>query len=300
MTLHKRWLYALAGLALGLGDTLVLLALGAEMRMGELDILFPTMALFSATFGAFGFMMGRLAEARVRLAADAALIRAQVTALEEARDRLVAAETLASLGRMAASVAHEVRNPLGVIRSSAALIEEGLAPESEDAEAAQFILEEVDRLDDYVGRILDYARPLLPERRPVDLGAVAARARRLIDGRLEVEVEGATPEVEGDEELLVRLLLGLLVNAAEAGASRVRLRLGEGAGEVRVDVCDDGEGVPEGAREMLFEPFFTTKAQGTGLGLALARRVAEAHGGGLELVEGEGTCFRLSLPEETR
>jgi two-component system sensor histidine kinase HydH len=259
------------------------------------------MVFFTLSFAAFGHLVDRLLIAGKQLAAERETIALQVVALREAQNRLVQAEKLASLGRMAASVAHEVRNPLGVIRSSASLLAEGLADGDEDAAVAtRFIVDEVDRLDGYVGRILSYAAPLVPEQRELRLAEVVERAGTLagphLDG-VELVVQGEAPVVRGDAELLVRAVLGMLVNAAQAGAKRVEAVLG-GAGEAVLELRDDGGGVPPQHRAQLFEPFFTTKAKGTGLGLALARRIAEAHGGTLELVDGPQTCLRLSLPTQ--
>lgn len=307
MRLPPRWSLALAGLAVGGFDTLLTFALGIRMQAAGVEVTLAVMAWFTGSFVLCGYLIGRLVEARRALQQDAATIAAQVEALRQAQARVVAAETLASLGRMAASVAHEVRNPLGVIRSSAALIAEGLPPaarrlpsEREAAEASAFILDEVDRLESYVSRILDFSRPLSPRRDPTSLAAAAERARRLAEphlGGAAVQISGEAPPLQGDEDLLTRLLLGLLINAGQAGARQVQLQL-SGEREAVLLLSDDGPGFPEGAGDAVFEPFFTTRASGTGLGLALARRVAEAHGGQLGRATGPGGALCLRLPLE--
>jgi two-component system sensor histidine kinase HydH len=309
MKLSRPVRYALAGCALGGVDTLSVHLLGIQMSSGGVDYTWPVMSVFGLTFAVGGFIIGHLVDARAQLVRDAATIQQQVGELKATGDQLLQAEKLATLGRMAASVAHEVRNPLAVIRSSAALVAEGI-PEAgarrggdeEAEEVTRFIIDEVDRLDAYVTRILDYARPLVADQGTVALAGVVARAARLVQqlpGSATVEVVGASEPVRGDEDLLVRLLVGLLRNASEAGATQICVELRPG-GIMRIG--DDGEGLEEAARSQAFEPFFTRKAQGTGLGLALARRIAEAHGGTLMWLEGERTVFELAIPvaeEET-
>jgi two-component system sensor histidine kinase HydH len=282
----KRWLYGLLGAGVGVTDIVLLRVFDVVIEHNGVDVGWALMALFSVSLGGLGFAVGRLSEAKAEL--------------QTAQHELVATRSLAQMGRMAANVAHEVRNPLGVIRSSAALIAEALPPETErdattqeSAQASAFIIEEVDRLDAYVGRILRFARPLAPQRGPVGIDQVTARAARLAE--LPCTVQGACQPIHADEELLVRLLLGLLRNAHEAGATHVTVDLRDGDPLV-VQVRDDGPGLsPEDAAHA-FEPFFTTKATGTGLGLAHARRIAEAHGG--TLTWDHGSAFVLTLPRD--
>lgn len=267
---------AALGLGLGLLDGLLLEVLGVEMKMGDVVATWPVAAIFGSSFALLGAALGALLDSR--------------QALRQEQDRLVEAEKMASLGRMAAGVAHEVRNPLGTIRSSAELLAE--RARDDDAEACRFIVEEVDRLDAFVGDILDFSRP-------VQVEGVSEAPERLVEravvlaepmlGPVEVAVD-----VRGTPlpELLDRVVLGLLVNAAQSGATRVTIDGGPGWLRVR----DDGPGIPAELRAQVFEPFFTTKARGTGLGLAMARRVVEAHGGSLHLEDGPGAAFRIQVP----
>ena len=271
--MRRAWIGAALGVSLGLLDGLLVEVLGIEMRLGELVVTWPVMGIFALSFGGLGWMIGRQQELRREL--------------ETQQRQLVESEKLASLGRMAAGVAHEVRNPLGVIRSSAEVLGEEV--DSDDGrEACAFIVEEVDRLDAFVGDILDFSRPVRAAEELASAEEVVRRAIALGGPHLEgIEVSVSTT---GElPELFDRVLLGLLVNAAQAGARRVEIRSSEGA----LLVEDDGPGVPAELREQVFEPFFTTKARGTGLGLAMARRVVEAHGGRLSLTA-QG-AFRIEL-----
>lgn len=260
---------------------------------------------FPLSYGALGFLLGRLALARSRARADAAQIRAQLVQLEESRSRVLQSEKMAAIGRLAAGIAHEVRNPLGVIRASASLVQESIPPEREDHRACELITDEIDRLDGLIGALLAFAKPARLSLEPTSLRAVLERAGALAREASGVELElGASEEqVEGDADLLTQLVLGLILNAGQAGARRVAVSVAAEEGALELAVADDGPGVPAAERERVFEPFFTTRAEGTGLGLAMAARIAEAHGG--ELAVGEdaslgGARFVLRLPRRAR
>jgi len=202
-----------------------------------------------------------------------------------------------------AGIAHEVRNPLGALDLFAGLLCEELVGRPE-ASHAERLRTELAALEKVVGEFLEYARTRPPVRQDVDLAAVAAEvadlcaplaANRLVS--LSAEGDGA---VRGDREQLRRALVNLTRNAVEAApaASEVVVAaFGEGKGAT-LEVRDRGPGLSKEARSHLFQPFFTTKEKGTGLGLALAKKVADAHGGTLTLVEreGGGTVARLSIP----
>ena len=313
---RRRWglIGLLAGVIMGLGDMALFAFLGVEMRIGGRDVVLGVMGLFIATYGVLGWVMGRLIEARKRAAADARTITAQLHALAASQHALLQSEKLAAIGRLAAGVAHEVRNPLGVIRASASMLEEGQGLDADARRACSFIREEIDRLNGLITSLLAFARPTEPRLSPVALDAVIERALRLaapeVDRRaiaLVRETPPALPAVRADADLLAQVLLGLLVNATEAVAEhgRIIVRANAESAAVIVEVADDGPGVAAGNAEQVFEPFFTTKASGTGLGLAMALRIAHAHGGTLELAPGRGAgasgtgaCFRLRLPRE--
>jgi len=301
----RRWdlFGALLGLGGSAGDLWLFarfgLDLGSLMREPS-----GLMVLVSFVVGyvLLGFVVGRLVMARARILRDKERIAAQLALLEESRARVVQSEKLAALGRLAAGIAHEVRNPLGVIRASASMVEEALPEASDDARACAFIREEIDRLDGLITALLAFARPAHLRLSTVALPPLVERAIKLAtDGRaLEVvpEIEPDLPALRADGDLLTQLVLDLLVNAAEAGAHTIALRARRAEDAVRIEVHDDGPGVSESDRDRVMEPFFTTKPNGTGLGLAMASRIAEAHGGSLELsgAEARGACFVIRLP----
>lgn len=306
---HLAWIGLAAGVAIGLADY------GLFVAMGSPELAPPRPEVFAAglaaVFGALGFAVGRLGQARQRARRDADTIKSQIEALERAQRSLVQQEKLAALGRLAAGVAHEVRNPLGVIRASAAMVQESFAPGEDAHRACRFICEEIDRLNALIAALLAFARPSEPKLGASAIGPVVERAlelaREAARGReVRLAWEAAPlPEVRADPDLLAQLLLDLVHNAVEAVApgGRVAVRAAAGDEQVHVEVSDDGPGVEPEQRQAVFEPFVTTKPRGTGLGLAMAQRIAEAHGGSLVYVPGaglgpggRGACFRFELP----
>jgi signal transduction histidine kinase len=310
--LRLDWLGALAGLGLGLTDTWLLTLTGVEMRLGARDAVPLVAFTFASSCTLLGFLAGRLAMARARERAAAETIRRQQAALADSQRAAFENEKLAAIGRLAAGIAHEVRNPLGVIRASAAMVRDHFGADDDAHRACGFILDEIDRLDGLIASLLAFARPTALRARPAALEDVVARATVLAgealrkrDAQLVAALAARDAEVAMDPDLIAQLLLGLLTNAAEAIApgGRIELRGRVEPGRVLLAVADDGPGVPEADRARVFEPFYTTKASGTGLGLAMAERIARAHGGALRVVPqagagagGRGACFELELP----
>jgi signal transduction histidine kinase len=202
-----------------------------------------------------------------------------------------------------AGIAHEVRNPLGAIELFAGALEQDLRGRPEAHHLAR-IREELSSLERTVEAFLDYARtrPLTVEDLDARLFALEVRELALpmaLEHGVELDAAGEG-RVLGDRHALRRAALNLVRNAVEAsrGGGRVEIAVSARDGEARVEVRDRGPGLTPDARAHLFQPFFTTKERGTGLGLALARKAAEAHGGTLALAarEGGGTVAVLTLP----
>ncbi|MEO8227807.1 MAG: ATP-binding protein [Gemmatimonadota bacterium] len=227
------------------------------------------------------------------------------------------AERLEAVAALSASLAHEIRNPLASIRSSVEQLARGRHAGEDERVLAGLIVRESDRLSRILGEFLDFSRVRATRAEPVDLHAVATAAVRLVrehpDCRPDttLKVEGARTVLEGDEDLIHRTLLNLVLNAAQAARGPVAITVSIAAvaeGElppgsdiehgVRLVVRDNGPGIPEEIREHLFEPFVSARPGGSGLGLAIVQRAVEAHRG-LVLVDsapGAGTTFTIYLP----
>lgn len=294
------------GLIAGFFDAYLLRALGLSFAINGGDATLIVGTYFGVSFALLGWLLGTLLRSRERERLAASLLREQVELLDITRQRLAQADKLASLGQLAAAIAHEVRNPLGVIRSAAQSATEA-GDEHERQRAAQFIVSEADRLNAVVGSVLAFAKPLQVQRRPAVVNDVIERAIALVRGdlaakqlRLRPQTQPVMPPLEADPDLLTQALLGLLNNAIQASGSGGAIDVvarAEGDA-VCIDVSDTGPGIPDDLRSRVFEPFFTTRSQGTGLGLAIVRQIVEAHRGSVALRKAEsgGACFTMRLP----
>ncbi len=231
----------------------------------------------------------------------AAEFNAMTAALKQHRDKLVESEKLAGIGRLAAGVAHELNNPLQVILGYVSLNRD--LPDRRLAEQLAAIEEEALRSKDIVEGLLELSRPVLAPA-PVDLRALCES----VSGRLRVSAQPETLRlsVDGDalaladRQKLRQVVFNLMKNAAEAAgpAGDVSVRIAPAGEMVEVAVSDSGPGIAPQARARMFEPFFTTKPSGTGLGLAVSRAIARAHGGDIEVDNrgSGGAIFTLRLP----
>ena len=217
--------------------------------------------------------------------------------LERARARLMQQENLAAMGRLTAGIAHEIRNPLSIIRGAGQHLQQLLDEHGLADEAAGYIPQEVDRLDRILGGYLAFGADDGPLLQPVDLAAVIRRTARLMAADLErsgVRLEIAEPlpaaMVEGDPHRLQQILMNLLLNARDAmpDGGAVALALAADAQHWRLTVMDNGCGLGDADCEQAFAPFWSRKEQGSGLGLTVSRRLAEQHGGSLTLAAGAG------------
>jgi len=309
--LRLRWWGFIAGILAGGFDTALMSRIGVALSIGGWDARPLVAAYFGVTFAGLGYLLGALIEGQRRERRTAALLQAQTEATAAARARGAQHERLAALGQLAATIAHEVRNPLGIMRSAAQTLSETLPPASAaPRQASDFIIAEIDRLANVVNSILSYARPLQLTPRAVRADELFERAALLASGDLAVKhvrivrpAAPALPPVHADADLISQVLLGLLGNAAEAmpAGGTVTLDAVALSDAVQLRVADSGPGVPADLRARIFDPFVTTRALGTGLGLAIARQIVEAHGGRIDVGDADdgGACFVVTLPIAT-
>jgi signal transduction histidine kinase len=233
--------------------------------------------------------------------------------LEQAQEEARRSERLAALGQLTAGLAHELRNPLAVIKGSAETLTRKLASSDPiTTEMAGYISSEVNRMNALVTRFLDFARPHKLEQRQeqipplIDRGLKAARDR-WPDAKVEVERHFAAdlPEVTLDSDLIERVFTNLALNAYEAmgpGGGKLRVAAvpsSDGKRGVEITFEDTGPGIPVELREQIFNPFFTTKETGVGLGLSIVSKIVDDHRGWIRVTSepGKGACFQVFLPE---
>lgn len=232
--------------------------------------------------------------------------------LEQAQEEARRSERLAALGQLSAGLAHELRNPLGVIKGSAEMLTKKLQPtDAVTSELAGYISSEVNRLNTIVSRFLDFARPSQLELRPQEITALLDAALKAVRDRwpgakVEVERQYAAdlPAVSVDAELCERVFTNLFLNAYEAMTEGGRLRVAvgttnsDGRRGIEIDVEDTGPGIAPELREQIFNPFFTTKSGGVGLGLSIVSKIVDDHRGWIRVSSdpGKGACFRVFLP----
>jgi signal transduction histidine kinase len=223
-----------------------------------------------------------------------------------ANESLRRAEQLKTLGEMAAGMAHEVKNPLAAIRSSAQILTERLS--GKEAEFAHIVVDEVDRLNRVVNEFLDYARPAPLKRESVLLSGLLDSCLELLApviNQAGVTVKRVYPQgerkVDADPNQMRQVFLNLILNAVQAmnSGGEVMLEVRQEADSTRVSVRDTGPGIPPDKLRQVCEPFYSTKPGGTGLGLPIAQRIVAEHGGRLEIAcaTGAGTTATVILPE---
>lgn len=232
-------------------------------------------------------------------------IRADITARKAAEAQLVQQAALARVGQMAAVVAHEVKNPLAGIKGVIQVLMSRRQPADPELAVMRDVVARIDALDDLIQDVMMYARPRPPRLSTIDLRhvideAVTVLRRDPSASTLDIRVAGDGGPITVDPDLLRAALVNLLLNAAQAmnGQGQVRIASTFGDRHWSVEVCDNGPGIPIDIREQVVEPFFTTKARGGGLGLPIAKRVADLHGGTLTLTfpARGGTSVTIAAP----
>lgn len=309
--------------------------IGAQFTVAGRDLTVVAGGVIELSFAALGYGLGLVVEARRGERETARSLHQQLEVLADTQRRLAQAEKLASLGQLAGAIAHEVRNPLAILRSLVQNLDESLDVATGDHAAetstpdtmtsnpqalCTMLLEEIDRLAHVTTSLVDFARPPKLTRVPIPVTELVERVALLAGQMMRtsaVHLAIATPDLRGpepassagepmldvDADLICQVLLELIENAAvlAPAGSTVSLAWRRAGGDgVEIRVRDAGPGVPAEQRTRIFDPFFTTRSSGTGLGLAVAKHVIEAHGGTIAVAETDesppgGACFEIHL-----
>jgi two-component system sensor histidine kinase PilS (NtrC family) len=244
------------------------------------------------------------------------LIFQDLTRLREMEEHLKRADRLAAIGKMAAGIAHEIRNPLASISGSIEILKDEVGNSPQNQQLMGIVLREVNRLNSLIADFLLFARPISPGKEKIHLHRLLEEILQMFTHspdftpqiRLETQFHGDL-YIQGDPHQIRQVFWNLFINAAQAmpegGTLRVDLRrnsspapLTEGRLYGEVAVCDSGTGIGEEEMGKIFDPFFTTKERGTGLGLSIVHSIVESYGGKITVQSkvGQGTTFKILLP----
>lgn len=237
------------------------------------------------------------------------------------KERLAHAERLSSLGEMAAGISHEIRNPLGIIRSSAELLKKKTAKIDPQNTFPDIIVEEANRLNSIITDFFNYAKPRNPNIAPCRVEEIIDKNLTFLEAQnkekgyiIKKNYQDSLPEIMADSAMLYQSFLNILLNAMQSmpDGGRILVEVSSNDHRVTVHFDDDGQGIPPENMNKIWDPFFTTKEQGTGLGLGIVKNIVESHGGSIQIanrpVRGARVTVELPLkpqatgkesPEET-
>ncbi|MEZ4527084.1 MAG: ATP-binding protein [Desulfobacterales bacterium] len=226
------------------------------------------------------------------------------------REQLNRAERLSSLGEMVAGISHEIRNPLGIIRSSAELLKKKMIQCGQPSQIADVIVEESGRLNNIITDFLTYAKPCPPNRIPCRVEEVIEKNISFLSAQIEgagyqikVQQENELPEIMADADMLYQAFLNILINAMQSmpAGGEIQVLLSAGPESINLMFKDKGQGIPEDILEKIWNPFFTTKETGTGLGLGIVKNIIEAHRGSIRMENRPvyGAQVIIDLPVKT-
>lgn len=232
-----------------------------------------------------------------------------ISELEASQKNLERAAKLAVVGEMAAAMSHEVRTPLGILRSSANVLQREPQLSKEGHEVLGFIISETERLNNLVSSLIDAARPRLPAFTEVNLSALAIKCIAMLSAQAQtknVQLDCHADQdylIKADSEQMTQVLMNLLINAIQMLPNHGKVEVGITALQdtIQLTIADNGPGIPAGSQAQIFEPFFTQRAGGVGLGLAVVRQIVHAHQGEISYSPSQqgGAQFTITLPKLT-
>jgi two-component system sensor histidine kinase HydH len=231
-----------------------------------------------------------------------------ITEIQHLKKEITRSQRLASLGNLAAGIAHEIRNPLSSIKGFATYFKERYRDNPEDEKTAEIMIQEVERLNRVISQLLEFARPMDISKQPTSIHTVIRHTLKMIEGQarskgitLRTELSPDVRDVLIDPDKMTQVFLNLYLNAIEAMERGGELSVSlspQGERMIRIDICDTGRGLDLEELAHIFDPYFTTKSTGTGLGLAIVHKIVEAHEGVIraDSVKGKGTTLSVFLP----
>jgi signal transduction histidine kinase len=231
--------------------------------------------------------------------------------LRRTQRQLIQSEKLAALGQLSASLAHEINNPLGIIKNYLLILSQGMGGSKSDKDHLKVIKEEVERIAGIVKSLLDFSRPGKEDMSPVDLRSIIKQTVSLVNKqfqrkeiRIKLELPQKLPSIRGWRDQLKQVFLNLLINAKDSMAQggEISIRAEDKEEEIEIEFSDTGCGIPPESVSRIFDPFFSTKQEGrgTGLGLWVCYGIMQRHGGTIQAVRKKrGTSFLLTLPKST-
>lgn len=237
------------------------------------------------------------------------LIFEDLTKLIEMEQHLRRSDKLAAIGKLAAGIAHEIRNPLAAVSGSIEVLSRDFQVRPENKKLMDIVLKETDRLNALVSEFLDYVKPTEFKKEPIDIHQIVEDTLLALSmdksigksAHIKFTPEKSNFNINGNKEKMKQVFWNLFINACQAmpekgGNLEIRTYIKDD--ELHIDISNTGEGIPEEIIPKIFDPFFTTKSKGTGLGLSMVHKIMEAHGGSIYVrsAEGKGTTFTLILP----
>jgi two-component system sensor histidine kinase HydH len=222
-------------------------------------------------------------------------------------EKLRQAEHLSAIGEMTAGVSHEIRNPLGIIKSSAQLLKNKMAKLDENTKIPEIIVEESERMDNIITDFLDFARPKIPDRHPCRIEDVIEKNIAYLNPQLKEkgitiakDIQPHLPEIQADSAMLYQAFLNILINALQSlnANGHITITARHKDHEVIINFIDDGEGIAQDVLKKIWTPFFTTKDTGTGLGLGIVKNMIESHNGRISITNmaPSGANVEIVLP----
>ncbi|MDT8272103.1 MAG: ATP-binding protein [Desulfomonilia bacterium] len=231
-----------------------------------------------------------------------------ITEIHKLQQELLRMDKLASVGELTSGIAHEIRNPLAGIKTTAQALDQELAPNDHRKPYVSRIIAEIDRLNKLLLNFFDFARPRALNVRPCDLKKVIEDAVYMVqDAAREHHVQvieffpSGKTQIQADSGMIQQVLINVLLNAIQAidSPGRVEITLADKKSHCMITVKDSGRGIPEHVKSRIFDPFFTTKPKGIGLGLSISYRIVKMHSGSISFVSShDGTSCTITLPKE--